>query len=195
MCVWILSFGGCQKCRNDLTCKLRNQTADQFTTRKTNIAEHQSLQWTTHQNLDLGFFVWKATFIDLGIGHEAFGRHLFMSLEFVWQSTSHMLQLCLSTKQIMANMPLDKRMNSALMSRLFRKPSDPLSLLVDVGSAVSIPWGAGVHLWVTWSAAESRAWKKKEPFALLKFPIYQHPHPKQPRGKSKQVSFAWLAVG
>jgi len=38
-----VNHGGYQLCRNDLTRKLRNQTADLFTVGKTNVTEHRRL--------------------------------------------------------------------------------------------------------------------------------------------------------
>jgi len=66
-----VNYGGFHKCRDDLTRKLRNQTADLFTVGKSNVIEHRRLQWTTHQNLDMWFTTWKGTLIELGFGREA----------------------------------------------------------------------------------------------------------------------------
>jgi len=62
---------GHHKCRDDLARKLRNQTADLFAVGKTDATEHRRLMWTTHQNPDLWFSMWKNTVIDLGFGREA----------------------------------------------------------------------------------------------------------------------------
>jgi len=57
--------------RDDLTWKLRNQTADLFSAGKTNVTEHRRLMWTTYQNLDLWYTTCKKTVIQLGFGRES----------------------------------------------------------------------------------------------------------------------------
>jgi len=66
-----VNHGGYHLCQDDLTKKLRNQTADLLTVGKTNVQEHRRLQWTTHQNIDLWFSTCKQTLIDLGFGRDA----------------------------------------------------------------------------------------------------------------------------
>lgn len=46
---------GFSKKGNDLTTKLRSETADHFQVGKRNVVEQRRLQWTTHYNLNIWF--------------------------------------------------------------------------------------------------------------------------------------------
>jgi hypothetical protein len=59
---------GHNKTRDDLTRKLKKDTADQFEVGKANVVEQRRLMWTTAYNLDMWFKTWKDTLIDLGFG-------------------------------------------------------------------------------------------------------------------------------
>ena len=62
--------GGHEKVRDDLTRKLKRDTADQFTLSKSNVVEARRLMWTTSYNLNAWFDSWKKTLIELGFGRE-----------------------------------------------------------------------------------------------------------------------------
>ena len=59
---------GHNKTRDDLTRKLKRETADQFGVGKANIQEHWRAMWTTSYNLGIWFDTFKDTVIDLGFG-------------------------------------------------------------------------------------------------------------------------------
>jgi len=61
---------GHQKTRDDLTRKLRNETAHLFDAGKANVMEQRRVEWTTHYNLNLWFSTWKETLIELGFARE-----------------------------------------------------------------------------------------------------------------------------
>jgi hypothetical protein len=54
--------------RDDLTRKLKRDTADHFVVGKANVVEQRRLMWTTSYNLEIWFKTWKDTLIDLGFG-------------------------------------------------------------------------------------------------------------------------------
>ena len=66
-----VNAAGFNKTRDDLTRKLKKDTADQFSNTKANLTERRRLQWTTHYNLDTWFNTWKQLLIDLGFGRES----------------------------------------------------------------------------------------------------------------------------
>jgi hypothetical protein len=59
---------GCEKTRDDLTRKLKRDTADQFDVGKANVVEARRINWTTSYNLDVWFDTWKRQLVDLGFG-------------------------------------------------------------------------------------------------------------------------------
>ena len=61
---------GHNKTRDDLTRKIKRETADQFEVGKANIQEHRRAMWTTSYNLDIWYDTFKHTVIDLGFGRE-----------------------------------------------------------------------------------------------------------------------------
>ena len=61
---------GFQKTRDDLTRRLRNETANLFVAGKANTIEHRRVEWTTNYNLNLWFSTWKETLIKLGFARE-----------------------------------------------------------------------------------------------------------------------------
>jgi len=61
---------GNNKTGDDLTKKLKRDTADMFDCGKANVMEQRQLQWTTYDNLKLWYDTWKETLIDLGFGRE-----------------------------------------------------------------------------------------------------------------------------
>jgi len=58
------------KTGNDLTRKLKSETACYFDVDKKNMQEHRRLQWTTHSNLNAWFDTWRNTLIHLGFARE-----------------------------------------------------------------------------------------------------------------------------
>jgi hypothetical protein len=62
---------GFNKMRDDLTRKLKRDTADQFDVGKANVMEQRRLMWTTAHNLEVWFKTWKDLLIDLGFGRAA----------------------------------------------------------------------------------------------------------------------------
>lgn len=63
-----VNYGGFKKCRDDLTRKLKRDTAIHFDVGKANVQERRRVQWTTKYNLDVWFSTWKETLIELGFG-------------------------------------------------------------------------------------------------------------------------------
>jgi hypothetical protein len=61
---------GHKRVRDDLTRKLKRDTADQLDVGKANIQEARRVRWTTTYNLDLWFSTWKDTMIDLCFARE-----------------------------------------------------------------------------------------------------------------------------
>ena len=61
---------GHNKTRDDLTRKLKKDTADQFMVGKANVVEARHLMWTTHYNIDKWFDTWKETLLELGFARE-----------------------------------------------------------------------------------------------------------------------------
>jgi hypothetical protein len=59
---------GFNKVSDDLTKKLKKDTAEMFSVGKANIMEQRRLMWTTSYNLDVWFNTWKDLLIDLGFG-------------------------------------------------------------------------------------------------------------------------------
>jgi len=84
-----VNLAGFTKCRDDLTRKLRNLTADLFTVGKSNRMEHRRLQWTTHQNLDFWFSTFKVALIDLGFGREALPEEDVVGEIFFYEGQLH----------------------------------------------------------------------------------------------------------
>ena len=62
---------GFEKNGDDLTRKLKRDTADQFTVGKTTVVEARRQMWTTAYNLNAWFSTWKDNLIELGFGREA----------------------------------------------------------------------------------------------------------------------------
>jgi hypothetical protein len=63
--------GFSKKKRDDLTRKLKRETADEFAVGKANVMEQRRLMWTTSYNLEVWFQTWKDMLIDLGFGRVA----------------------------------------------------------------------------------------------------------------------------
>jgi hypothetical protein len=63
-----INKGGFAKKHNNLTRKLKRDTADQFRVGKANIMEQRRLMWTTSYNLEVWFSIWKDLLVDLGFG-------------------------------------------------------------------------------------------------------------------------------
>ena len=61
---------GLEKTRDDLTRKLKRDTADEFEVGKANVIEARRIQWTTAYNLRIWFDTWKSTLLELGFGRE-----------------------------------------------------------------------------------------------------------------------------
>jgi hypothetical protein len=61
-----VNAGGFNKTDDNLTRKLRRDTAEQFEVGKPNVVEQRRLMWTTSYNLDMWFATFKSTLIDLG---------------------------------------------------------------------------------------------------------------------------------
>jgi hypothetical protein len=59
---------GFNKVFDDLTKKLKKDTANMFTVGKANVIEQRRLMWSTLYNLDVWFNTWKDLLIDLGFG-------------------------------------------------------------------------------------------------------------------------------
>lgn len=66
----VVNTAGHSKSREDLTRKLKKDTANQFTIAKANMMEQRRILWTTSYNLDVWFDSWKAVLIELGFGRE-----------------------------------------------------------------------------------------------------------------------------
>jgi hypothetical protein len=64
--------GGFNKTRDDLTRKLKKETADHFTVGKANTVEQRRLMWTTAYNLEVWFNTWSDTLIDLGFARKKY---------------------------------------------------------------------------------------------------------------------------
>jgi hypothetical protein len=65
-----VNAGGFSKTDDNLTRKLRKDTALEFEVGKANIIEQRRLQWTTSYNLDMWYTTFKRTLIELGFGRE-----------------------------------------------------------------------------------------------------------------------------
>jgi hypothetical protein len=65
-----VNAGGFTKTDDNLTRKLRKDTAEQFEVGKANVIEQRRLLWTTSYNLDMWYTTWKKTLIDLGFARE-----------------------------------------------------------------------------------------------------------------------------
>lgn len=63
---------GFTKVRDDLTRKLKKETADQFDVGKANVVEQRRLMWTTSYNLEVWFNTWSNTLIDLGFARKKY---------------------------------------------------------------------------------------------------------------------------
>jgi len=61
---------GHQLARDDLTRRLRDESAHMFEVGKANTIEQRRVEWTTHANLNLWFTTWKETLIELGFARE-----------------------------------------------------------------------------------------------------------------------------
>jgi hypothetical protein len=61
---------GFNKTRDDLTRKLKKETANKFTVGKANVVEQRRLMWTTAYNLEVWFTTWSDTLIDLGFARK-----------------------------------------------------------------------------------------------------------------------------
>jgi len=61
---------GHHKTSDDLTKKLKHDTADLFDISKVNAVEQRRFQWTTSFNLSVWFDTWKHTLLSLGFGSE-----------------------------------------------------------------------------------------------------------------------------
>lgn len=61
---------GHNKTRDDLTRKLKKDTANEFDLGKANVVEQRRLMWTTAYNLDIWFDTFKQTLIELGFARE-----------------------------------------------------------------------------------------------------------------------------
>ena len=66
----VANSGMCSKhktrTKQDLTRRLKKETADEFEGGRRNVAEARRAKWTTHQNLKIWFDTWKNTCIELG---------------------------------------------------------------------------------------------------------------------------------
>jgi hypothetical protein len=67
-CVNKVSFN---KVRDDLTRKLKKDTANHFTVGKANVMEQRRLFWATSYNLEVWFKTWRDMLVDLGFGRLA----------------------------------------------------------------------------------------------------------------------------
>jgi hypothetical protein len=61
---------GYNKSRDDVTRKLKSETADHFDVGKQNVVEQRRLMWTTSYNLEVWFNTWSDTLIDLGFARK-----------------------------------------------------------------------------------------------------------------------------
>jgi hypothetical protein len=62
----VVNKGGLNKTRDDLTCKLKKDTANQFSVGKANMQEHHRVLWTTQYNLTVWYDNWLDVLIELG---------------------------------------------------------------------------------------------------------------------------------
>jgi hypothetical protein len=62
----VANTGGLNKRGDDLTRKLKRDTAHHFKVGKANVQEHRRVQWTTEYNLSVWYDTWKSVLIDLG---------------------------------------------------------------------------------------------------------------------------------
>ena len=62
----VVNAAGFNKTRDDLTKKLRRDTANEFEVGKANVTEYRRVQWTTAYNLEVWFSTWKDLLIQLG---------------------------------------------------------------------------------------------------------------------------------
>jgi hypothetical protein len=65
-----VNAGGFHKCDDNLTRKLRRDTAGEFEVGKANIVEQRRLKWTTSYHLDMWYTTFKKTLIDLGFAQD-----------------------------------------------------------------------------------------------------------------------------
>jgi hypothetical protein len=65
-----VNYGGFNKTDDNLTRKLRKDTAGEFEVGKANIVEQRRTKWTTSYHLDMWFASFKKTLIDLGFARE-----------------------------------------------------------------------------------------------------------------------------
>ena len=66
----VVNAAGHQRTRDDLTKRLRRDTANEFEVGKANITEYRRVMWTTAYNLDVWFSTWKDLLIQLGFARE-----------------------------------------------------------------------------------------------------------------------------
>jgi hypothetical protein len=67
-----INKGGFNKTRDDLTRKIKMETADQFIAGKANVVEQRRLMWTTAYNLEVWFNTWSDTLIELGFARRKY---------------------------------------------------------------------------------------------------------------------------
>jgi hypothetical protein len=65
---------GFDKSRDDLTRKIKKETADHFVAGKANVVEQRRLMWTTSYNLEVWFNTWSDTLIELGFARKKYDR-------------------------------------------------------------------------------------------------------------------------